>query len=408
MKFWIREKRSTGWVLMALVALLAALVLTACGSSGDSSTTDSGSGESAAASTESEPTESSGEGAEEGEAEGGNSALAAQIEKYETPPTEIVEKQIGLKPFKPKAGGSIYTVACDQSIVACHENGENIKAAAEAIGYKDTLCDTGTSPEGPSKCFTQAINAKPSAIIAVATGVEAAPDGYAAAEAAGIPVIGLFTGDPGDGSVGTVQMGADGCSDQGKMMAEAIAYASEGTGNVLLVTEKSFQCDVARQEQFEPNLTKSCPECKLSKLQFETSSVENALPQQLQAQLNQEPDINWIVGIYDQAASIAVTQVQQAGKQDSISVAGMDGNPPNIALLQNEEVQKYDIAFGLAVGSWGAVDAAARLYSGQKVPAAIPAQSLLVSWKNAQSLGEKKIWPGPENFEGQFEELWEK
>jgi ribose transport system substrate-binding protein len=410
------SNRLLALLIGALLCVAMGGVLAACGSSSSSSSSsgstdaaESSGGESSGGEEAGEEAMSEEEGSESAE---GESSGAAEIAEVSTEPSKIVQPSIGLKPFKPKAGGEIYNISCDLSIVGCSTGSNQIKAAAKAIGYSFQVCDAGSSPEAPENCFKQAINAKPAGIVVNAVGAEQAAAGYKAAEEAGIPVVGVFTGDPGDGSVAPVQSGADGCYDEGATLAKAISAESEGDANVLFVTETSIGCDAQRQKGFEAEFQKVCSECSYEELQFDLATIENTLPQQIQAALNSNPNLNWIVGVFDQAASIAVTQVQQAAKQEQISVAGMDGNPANVQLMLEGQVQKFDLAFDIGPVAWGGVDAAARIYSGQKVPNevpnAIPAQPYLLTQENVSGLGESKTWEGPPNFEAEFEELWEK
>lgn len=398
-----RLKGLFGVLALALLCVAMAGVLSACG--GSSSDTGSATSEEATTGGEEATT-----GGEEGGAD--LTALAKEVEEFQTEPSEIIQPSIGLEPYTPKPGGKIFNISCDLSIVGCTVVSGNVRHATEAIGYGYQICDAGASPEAPNNCFTQAINAKPSAIVVNAVGAEVAADGYEAARKAGIPVVGVFTGDEGDGSVADVQSGAGGCYDQGTILAKAITVETEGDGNVLFATENAIGCDVQRQKGFEAEYEKICPDCAFEALQFNLETIENTLPQQIQAALNTNPELNWIVGVFDQAASIAVTQVQQAGKQEQISVAGMDGNPANVELMLKKQVQKFDLSFDLAPVPWGGVDAAARIYSGQEVPAevpyGIPAQNYLLTQENVAALGSSKTWEGPPNFEKEFEELWEK
>jgi ribose transport system substrate-binding protein len=385
----VRARRITGVVLSAAVALTFA----ACGSSNDSS---SSSGSTAASSS----------------GGGGDSKVSADAQKSYAAainaPKQVKAVQIGLKPFTPKPGGVIYNISCDVSIVGCNSISNNIKAGVSALGYKYTRCDVGKSPDGPNKCFTNAVNAKPSVIIVNAVGVGVAADGYAAAQKAGIPVVGAFTGDnPGDGGV-KVQVAAGGCEEQGKLVADGIAVQSKGDADVLFASEKSIGCDVVRQKGFEEELPKACSACKKKILQFNAATIQQSLPQQFQAELNSNPNLNWIVGVFDGAAAIATTQIQQAGKQDSISVAGMDADPANITTMQKGGPQKLDVAFAFAETPWAAADAAARIYSGQDVPAGVPANIFLVTQDNLDQLPPSKVWDGPTDYKQQFMKLWNK
>lgn len=385
----MRRWRGTALALSAALAL----GLTACGSDDDSSS-------SAGGSTEAAKTTASSSGVAP--------EVAERVAAVSTPATKIKVVQEGLEPFDPKPGAKIFNISCDVSIIGCNSISNNIKAGVKALGYDYTRCDVGKTPDGPNRCFTQAVNAKPDVIAINAIGVDGAADGYAAAEKAGIPVVALFSGDPeGAGGV-AVQVGVDSCTQQGENLADAVTVQSEGKANVLFAGEKSMGCSVAREAGFKKRFAESCPGCELEAMQFNAATMQESLPQQLQAELNQNPDLNWIVGVFDSAAQIANTQVQQAGKQDQISVAGMDADPANIDVMLNKGIQKLDIAFAFAETPWAVADAAARIYSGVDVPKGIPANMFLVTHENTDQLPETKVWDGPVDYQDQFKALWNK
>ncbi|MFA4927112.1 MAG: substrate-binding domain-containing protein [Patulibacter sp.] len=371
------------------MSAVLALGVTACGGSDDEPS----------ASTNAKDTAS---------ASGVSPEVAERVEQASTPATKIKVVQEGMKPFQPKPGASIVNISCDVSIIGCNSISNGIKAGIETLGYDYERCDVGKSPDGPNRCFTTAINAKPDVIVINAIGVAGAADGYAAAEKAGIPVVALFTGDPeGAGGV-AVQVGVDGCAQQGQILADAIAVKSDGKANVLFAGEKSQGCSVARLAGFEERLPESCADCPSKVVQFNAGTMQESLPQQLQAELNQNPDLNWIVGVFDSAAQIANTQVQQAGKQEQISVAGMDADPANIDVMLDKGVQQLDVAFAFAETPWAAADAAARVYSGVEVPKGVPANIFLVTQENTDQLPDTKVWDGPEDYQAQFKALWGK
>jgi ribose transport system substrate-binding protein len=378
-----------GWRALALVLCSsAAFGVTACGSS------DSGSGGGATTSGDA------------GSAV--PAAAAAAAEKATTPATKIAVVQAGLKPFSPKPGAKIVNISCDVSITGCNAISNGVKAGVQALGYEYTRCDAGKTPDRATSCFTNAVNAKPDAIIVNAVGTSVAADGYAAAKKAGIPVVGLFTGDgPGAGGA-AVQVGAGGCVEQGKLMADSIAVQSKGKADILFATESSIGCSVARTEGFKAELPKACPECKVKELKFNSATMQQSLPQQLQAELNQNPGLTWIVGVFDSAAAIANTQVAQAGKQDQISVGGMDADPANIEVMLKKGIQKLDVAFAFGETPWAAADAAARIYSGEDVPDSVPANIFVVNQDNTDKLPPTKVWDGPTDYQDQFKALWSK
>jgi ribose transport system substrate-binding protein len=365
-------------VALAALVCAAALGLSACASSGGTAATSS-----------------------DGISGAKLAAVKATVAKAEKFPTTA--SPTPPPAFTPKAGAHIFFIACDLSVVGCSTFDAGIVKASKAIGYKLTVCNGGSASAQYQQCFTNAVNAKPDVII---SGIPQAfvGQGYAAAKAAGIPVIGLFTSNaPGSTKA---EVAYTTCTEQGKLAANVDIAGGNGHPNTLFVTEKDVACDSARGKAFTAEYKKLCPSCQLTELDYDGTTMQQSLPKQLQAALVQHPNVDWIQAVFDGAASIAVTQVQQSGKQSKISVVGLDGNAPNIQLIRDGDVQKYDIALAQEEDGWQAVDAAARVYSGQPVDYNIPVNFLLVSSKNVGQIPSSNVWPGSPNYPAYFAKLW--
>ncbi|HEX3962981.1 MAG TPA: substrate-binding domain-containing protein [Trebonia sp.] len=369
---------------MAAIACGVALVLSACASSS-----------------------SSGDGSASGsvaKSQVNLTALKAVVAAAEKAPTTIKSTAFGK--FTPKPGGSIYLVSCDLTIVGCSRLEQGMKAATAAIGYKLQVCNTGSTETQMDGCFTNAVNAKPSAVIIDGNSAQAAGAGYAEVKKAGIPIVGAFTSNPS--SVSDAEVADTTCSTEGKTLADAVIVGAKGKPNVLFFTETSQECDVQRSAAFKAEYQKECPGCAIKFIKFDYATMQQTLPAQVQAALTQNPSTNWVVGVFDQPASIAVTEVQQAGLASKVKVAGMDGVPANIQLIRKGQVQVYDLALCQQEDGWAAVDAAARLYSHVHVPFDINVSTYLVSPENVSSVPADNVWPGPANYPSQFTQLWKK
>lgn len=326
-------------------------------------------------------------------------AAAAQVF-----PKTIPSKMYGA--FKPKANGTIYHIACNLALPGCTKIKNGIQAGVKALGYKFKLCNGGTTADQVTACFTNAINAKPSAVIINGIGTSGAADGFARLAAKKIPVIGTFTGNKlGTKGVATEIAGTT-CSAQSKQLADVIMADSNGKANVLYVGAKDFTCLVQRQSGFLGEM-KKCTTCKVTTLEFAIAGLTSQLPQQLQSALQSNPDVTYIVGTFDFAALTAVDAIRQAGKSGQIKVLGYDGDAPNLDLVKKGDIQIADNTTGAGEDGWAAADAAARAMLGQKLKPSTPVTTLVVTQKNfSQIPGGKGNYDGPTGYQAQFKKLW--
>jgi ribose transport system substrate-binding protein len=374
-----------------VLALLAALAMTggvaACGSSNDDSSKDSASSQ-GTATAESAPAWLT-------QAE---SAAAEAVKIPDTVPSN------DLGPFDPPKGKTIYHVACNLALEGCSKIANAIQSGTEALGYKFEKCDGGTTADKIGACFNNAINAKPDAIVVNGIGVDAAGDGYAAAEKAGIPIIGTFTGNP-EGAKGVkTEVAGDACTKEGTALADWIIADSKGKANALFVGTKTFTCNIQRQQSFLDEM-KKCETCKTDTLEFAIDAIQSGLPQQLQSALQTKPDVTYIVGTFDAVALAATDAIRQAGKSDAIKVAGFDADAPNLELIKKGDIQVADITTGSTEPGWAAADAAGRAIAGNDLPPTVSTSQLLITKDNIDQL-QGGTYVGATGFEDQFKKLW--
>jgi ribose transport system substrate-binding protein len=316
-------------------------------------------------------------------------------------PTAILQSALGA--FKPKAKGLIFHVACNLALEGCSKIANGIKAGAAAIGYKFKLCNGGTTANQISACFQQGIAAHPTAIVVNGIGYADAQPSFVAAHKAHVPIVGTFTGDsPGVPGVVT-EVAGNTCVQQAKTIANAIIADSKGTANVLFVGTNTYECNVQRQDGFVSQM-KTCPTCKVSTLSFAIDAVTSQLPSQLQAALQANPNLTYVVGTFDAVALAATVAIRQAGKTNSIKVAGFDGDAPDLQLVAKGDIQKWDDVTGGSEPGFAAVDAAARNAVGKKVPAVTNITSLLVTKQNYSQIAP--AYQGPKGYAKEFAKLW--
>lgn len=318
-------------------------------------------------------------------------------------PTSILQTSLGS--FKPKKSGLIFHVACNLALEGCSKLANGIKAGTLAMGYKFKLCNGGTTANQISACFTQAIAAHPTAIVVNGIGYSDAANSFVAAAKANVPIVGSFTGDkPGIKGVVT-EVAGNTCGQQARTIANAIIADSKGKANVLWVGTSTYTCNIQRQNGFLSQM-KTCPTCKVQTLSFAIDALQSQLPSQLQSALQSNPNLTYVVGTFDAVALAATQAIRSAGKQASIKVAGFDGDAPDLQLVKNGDIQRWDDVTGGGEPGYAAVDAAARHAVGKPVPKVTNITTMLVTKGNYSKIAP--LYQGPQGYVKQFRTLWGK
>ena len=343
------------------------------------------------------------DGANDGRAAGGpwlDEAKTAAQQAVQVQ-SEIAVKSLGA--VKPPASMTVYFVGCDQSIPGCVAQVEGVRQATEALGFRLEVCDAKSDVASFQNCMSQAVNAKPDVIVNNARPSSDASEAYAKAHQLDIPVIGQFTAqrpDPAKGN--TVEVG-NVCQIEGELLGNYIVSESGGKANVAIFADTVYQCNGQRADGVKAALDK-CPSCKVSVDRFSVATAQTDLPPALQAKIQSNPSLNWVVSTPGFSGVMAADAVRQAGKADSISVGTFDGDEPTLALVRKGDIVKADVASGVYENGWTVVDAALRLKAGQTIPDNIenPTQ-LLMTKDSAPASG---TYEGADGFRDQFKALW--
>lgn len=365
----------------ALLVVAAGLLVTACGSS-DSD--EGGGGQTTAA--------ASGEWLDEAK------KLAAETSK---PPTEIEATEFG--PVKPAKGELIYFIACDQSIPGCVAQVKGFESGAEAAGYETKVCDAKFEVAAFQNCMNQAVQAKPAAIVNNARPQSDAPEAYKKAHAANIPVVGQFTAEEPDPQTGNAGEVGYVCEREGEILANQIIAAADGEAKVAVFADTVYRCNQQRAAGMETVFDK-CTSCDVTVKQFSAATAQTDLPPQLQAEIQANPDLNWIVGAPGFAGTMAADAIRQAGKSDSVSVGTFDGDEPELALIRKGDIIRFNVLSGIYENGWAVIDLVSRLLAGQQVPNNIENSTQIALMPD--NVPAEGSYEGAEGYEEQFKKLW--
>ncbi len=374
-------------VLPLFVLITSALVLAACGGGDSTNSTTGGGGGS---------TESSGE-----------SKSAIVPEPPTTPPSEIAVTT----PLKqaPPEGKKVTFLQCEFPV--CEKYARGMTEATEALGW--SLTKQVFKSAEPEKALQQAIAGGPDYIAITGTPAQLLKPQLAEAEAAGIEVLSCAAATP-------EKPGEEFAADCGKSLSPPAEQArdwmindSEGKANIVGVTIPLYPVLATQSAVFEGSeLTSSCPKCSYDQVEVTPEEVAaGAVPKKVIAHLQEHPDVNYVFLQFGDLATGLYAGLQGAGLTDQVKITGVDGTPPIMQQIGTEMAAWS--AEGQTYSAWVMVDGMARLANGEELtPEYKEVISTNPAWMvTTEEAAEKYltdyVWPGPENFQGQFEELWQ-
>ncbi|HEY4279248.1 MAG TPA: sugar ABC transporter substrate-binding protein [Conexibacter sp.] len=335
---------------MALVAV--GLLAAGCGSS-DSSDTSSSDGASTAAA------------AAPSSASGGVAAAQKEIAAYSGVPRFVAPG----RPFDARraAGGkTLESIPASSSIPFVQTLQNGVRSISPQVGM--TFLDWPN--QGQPVQWVQGMNAgvdRRVAAINLMAGIDPGSLGpqVRAALAAGIPVIASHLYDVGDTPPDGVDTLSFPYEQAGRLLADWVVDRSGGKGDVLVARIDEVNSTRPMMKGITDVLSSACgDDCPLSSINVSIADVATKIQPQIQSALVKDPNIRYVIALYDSAeAPFAVAAVKAAGASSRVRVITFNGTPSILRLVKSGDVE-MDIAESLDWDSYAITDQAMRLMGG--------------------------------------------
>jgi ribose transport system substrate-binding protein len=389
-----------------LVALLA-LVITACGSSGGSSSpgeSTSGEGQSTASA------EPGGSGEAGGSTSSGVAAAGKDVEEHLAPIEEFTPPGPAIKAGEAKAvsGKAIWYIPVSASIEAFKPEIKGLEEASKALGLRYNICDAKFLPSAESACITQAINSKPAAILTDSEEPSRAANAISAAEAAGIPIVAINAGGKETEKIRFISSGQP---ESTALVMNWITADSGGEANILNIGAVDNVPAEEATEAGQEELKKNCPNCELDTVNFTAAQIPQ-FDSITSSALLKNPDAEYGFPEFDFYVPAFQQGVAQAGKTNDIKVVSINAALGQLQDMAKGGKQEVDVGANPNYVGWAAVDLALRMSLGLPAPTNPTVPLRVFDKENVSELDLTEAaslageWYGSTSYKQEFPKLW--
>jgi ribose transport system substrate-binding protein len=231
----------------------------------------------------------------------------------------------------------------------------------------------------------------------------------AAAADAGVPVVASDTYDLTQESAPGLAAAVDcPCSTAGRLMADWVAVATEGTGNVLVLTSSDVKASAAQEEAIKDQFSRVCPECRVEYMDIPSADWATKILPQVQSALVADPEIDYVLPVFDTMSIWTVQAITQAGRQDRVRIATYNGTPSILKLMGESDLIEMNVGQSNDWMAYVTVDQLMRTLGG--LPTNEDATWPLYIWTK-DNLAEAGDPPSDsegygEEYQAGFRELW--
>lgn len=380
-----------GRAAIAALTLTATLGLAACSSSG-----------------------SAGSDASDADVAAGVEYARGQLAKYEADPAFTLEA--APFPMKDIAGKTIFAIPTNSENPYNVAVDEESKKVAERYGATWIEYTNQGKPAQWATGVEQAVNQNVDLII-LSQGIDASliKPALEKADAAGIPVLLTHTILRGESLpadlTGLVDAITDApLSEANRLTVDWMIDRTEGEGNALIITSNEVPPAKAEVAAMEDEISTYCPKCTYKVVNVPVAEWATKIQSEVQSALSADPNIDFILPIYDSMSLYAQSGITAAGKKGQVEISSVNGTPAVLKIQQDDGIVTMNVGESIPWLAWATMDQAGRLLLGLD-PVPNGAEETPLKLITAENIDETGTPPQPDKGYGDayvtgYEAIW--
>ncbi len=196
-----------------------------------------------------------------------------------------------------------------------------------------------------------------------------------------------------------------------RLEADWVILDTKGKADVVIVTSDEIVPTPAIVKALKSEFAKQCGSaCKLTIINAPVPDWSTKIQPQVQSALVKDPNVNYVIPIYDSMSQFVVPAITAAGRTGKVHIATYNGTPFVMGYLAQGNAVRFEVGENLNWLGYAYIDAEARILAGEKIPrqynehtalrAFTPANikeagnppKLSTGYGNAYLVGYKKLW----------------
>jgi ribose transport system substrate-binding protein len=285
-----------------------------------------------------------------------------------------------------------------------------VAQAAKAIGWNFSVIDGQGTPAGIQAAFSSAIALKPAGIVIGGFDPGSTAAQVAAANAAGITLIGWHAlGTPGPSTSPKLFTNiTTSVAQVAKLSADWVITQSRGNGGVVVFTDLSIPF-AAGKSQLIKNELATCASLKL--LSYENIPIADAssrVPQEVSS-LESRFGSQWtysvaINDLYFADGAAALRSAGLSGGGAPYNIGAGDGDPSAFQRIEAKQYEAATVPDPLVQEGWQIVDEFNRSFNGAAASGYVPQPHLTT----AQNAGSASSWDPANGYQQAYLKIWGK
>jgi len=196
-----------------------------------------------------------------------------------------------------------------------------------------------------------------------------------------------------------------------RLEADWVILDTKGKADVIIVTSNEIVPTPAIVSALKSEFAQRCGSgCKYTLINAPVADWATKIQPQVQSALVKDPNVNYVIPIYDSMSQFVVPAITAAGRTGKVHIATYNGTPFVMGYLEQGNAVRFEVGENLNWLGWAYIDAEARVLAGVKIPRQFNEHTALraftsanikqagnpptlsTGYGNAYIVGYKKLW----------------
>jgi ribose transport system substrate-binding protein len=268
----------------------------------------------------------------------------ANVDTYSKPPTFVAPGD-AFDAVAAMSGKTIASIPVNSAIDFTQFYAKAAVRIAGEIGFDFSTWPNQGRPTEWGQGMQDAFSAKAD-LIELFAGIDPAQIAPQMVEAgrAGIPVVaadGYDVTQKGDKALAAAVSCP--CSEASRLMVDWVTVKTKGSGKALVLTSSDIKPSAASEVAFKDEFKKMCPGCEVDYIDIPSADWATKILPQVQSALVADPDIDYVLPVFDTMSIWAVQAITQAGRQDKVRIATYNGTPSILKMMGESDIIEMNV-----------------------------------------------------------------
>jgi len=194
----------------------------------------------------------------------------------------------------------------------------------------------------------------------------------------------------------------------GEIIAAWAIAQTDGKVNAIILGPDEIGATTPLKEAMMSYLDENCPDCTYKYINTPVTEWATKIQPAVQAALLADPDVNYVLPVYDSMAQFIVPAIQIADRADSVKVASYNGTPFVLDMIRDGDIVEMDVGESLGWVGMAGIDADMRLLCGEGEVTELNTPAYIFDDSNIETAGNPATFNdgyGDTHIEG-FKTLW--